>query len=651
MQNKNDLSQKWAGESSVYASDFRRRPLAYQWNCARISSISQFRSKRPHSGGLRLPLGHRPGVRAMLVGILRACSAFLFAVCVLVFLEATACGQTRVRPGRTPATRLPISRTTFGRADLSQQDRKAFDEIGGLLGKVATGLVTVIAENEGEAPSTATGIIVDANGLIATSWHTLSSRLLTDILVVPPGGKPVRARLLAVDEKLDLVILKPGADFVVAHVFSGVLSDNVRQGTPALTVGYPVPPRLSVFRTTVRGQRTVQEMPKAIGERFPLRHAYKYIEIDAGVCYGTVGGPLFDDSGNVLGLCALREDEDKPGFAIEWKAIADMVSKARGAQQISLASLRDSASAGIARKLLGLPGITDQVYGSLRDRKSKVFCSKCGGYATVEQTIYETRYEPPVSAGIFIKPGKTVEVPVKTIQVTCPTCHGGRITAEPGDAYDALCEIASRLVNLDQNCWKAGEAWDDGCDALERTAFDDAIYAGDLNAKAEMALADPNSSLGKPVVFFGAVAEVRAAGDFSLLLMNVSGRAAMVFYRGKVDDLKEAHCQVAGIISGVEGSTPLVLAATVVPVHTPNPAYKSTRPRSRVPRLAPDQNQSPTPQESNSAGDLLRTAKLFIQGKLRARAIEVLRDLTQKYPKSEEANEAKDLLKDLGAEK
>jgi hypothetical protein len=125
----------------------------------------------------------------------------------------------------------------YEEAGLSQQNRKAFDEIGGLLGKVVTGLVTVIAENKGEAPSTATGIVIDANGLIATSWHTLSSRLLTDILVVPPGGQPARASLLAVNEKLDLVILKPGADFVVGHVFSGVPSDSVRQGTPSLTVG------------------------------------------------------------------------------------------------------------------------------------------------------------------------------------------------------------------------------------------------------------------------------------------------------------------------------------------------------------------------------------------------------------------------------
>ena len=596
----------------------------------------------------------------MLVGIWRACSAFLFAVCVLVFLEATACGQTRVRPGRTPATRpgrtpatsQPISRMAYEGAGLSQQDRKAFDEIGGLLGKVATGLVTVIAENKGEAPSTATGIVVDAGGLIATSWHTLSSRLLTDILVVPPGGRPVRASLLAVDEKLDLVILKPEAGFVVAHVFSGVPSDNVRQGTSALTVGCPVPPRLSVFQTAVRGQRTIQEMPKAIGERFPLRHAYKYIEIDAGVCYGTVGGPLFDDSGNVLGLCALREDEGKPGFAIEWKAIADMVAKARGAQQIPLANLRDSASEGIARKLLGVPVITDQVYGSLRGPKCMVLCRTCGGYATVKEEIYEDRYEPPrqIAPGITM-PGKTVQVFVKAIQVTCPECQGGRITANPGDAYDALCEIASRLVNLDQNCWKAGGAWDDGCDALERTAFDDAIYAEALNSKAGDVLAAPENNRGKPVVFFGEVSEVRIAGDFSLLLVNASGRTVVVFYRGAVDKLKQAQCQVAGIISGVESSTPLVLAAMVTPVHAPNPAYKSIRPRSRVPRLASAQNHSATSQESNSAADLLRMAKMYVQGKLRTRAIEVLRDLVADYPKSEEAEEAKDLLKDLGAEK
>jgi len=307
-------------------------------------------------------------------------------------------------------------------------------------------------------------------------------------------------------------------------------------------------------------------------------------------------------------------------------------------------------SAGIARKLLGSPGIADDVYRALRDRKCDLFCPKCGGRGTVEETIYETKHLPAKREGIFIRPAQTVEVPVKTIRVACPACNGGRIIANPGSSYDALCEVVSSLVNLDHNCWDAGDAWDCGCDALEKVAFNDVICAAAMNAQAESVFADPGSNRGKPVLFFGSVSEIRAAGDFFLLLMNAPDRPAVVLYRGAAEGLKAAPCQVTGIISGVCGSTPLVLAATVTPVHAPHRSYKSSRPRLRVPRRTSAKTSSQKVKKSSPATDLLRTAKMYAQGKMRTNAIKKLRELMKKYPKSEQVEEAQAMLKALEAE-
>src|SRR6185437_11182820 len=149
------------------------------------------------------------------------------------------------------------------------------------------------AAKKGESPRgtvlTGTGIVVSADGVILTNRHVVPD--CRTITIHRLDGSTIPARLLASDAENDLAILKAalGATGVVGFRDGAA----IRQGDAIAAVGFPLSGLLSSGTTLTTG--TVSALAG-------MRNDSRFLQISAPVQPGNSGGPLLDQSGNLVGV-------------------------------------------------------------------------------------------------------------------------------------------------------------------------------------------------------------------------------------------------------------------------------------------------------------------------------------------------------------
>ncbi len=135
------------------------------------------------------------------------------------------------------------------------------------------------------------GFAIDADGHIVTNEHVVNGA--EDITVTFKDGLTAKARLIGVDDKTDLALIKIDVDKPVPFVAFGD-SEGVRAGDWVLTVGNPfgLGHSVNVGVVSARG-RTIGAGPYD-----------DFLQIDAQINRGNSGGPAFDLNGNVVGVNA-----------------------------------------------------------------------------------------------------------------------------------------------------------------------------------------------------------------------------------------------------------------------------------------------------------------------------------------------------------
>lgn len=151
-----------------------------------------------------------------------------------------------------------------------------------------------------EATSLGSGFIISTDGYVVTNNHVISSRGRNG----QPGTNPVdtitvtlsdrteyEARIVGRDPASDLAVLKiDGADLPFVNFGD---SDILRVGDWVLAIGNP----FGLGGTVTAG--IVSALQRTIGQG----GAYdRYIQTDASINQGNSGGPMFDLSGNVVGI-------------------------------------------------------------------------------------------------------------------------------------------------------------------------------------------------------------------------------------------------------------------------------------------------------------------------------------------------------------
>lgn len=144
-----------------------------------------------------------------------------------------------------------------------------------------------------------TGVIYRSDGYIITNAHVVKD--MDSIVVVLSNSKAYRARLKAIDESLDLAVVKIDKGGLTPAVF-GNISDVV-VGQEVIAIGTPL--SFSLRNSATKG--IISGMNRSTdGE-------YRLIQSDAAINGGNSGGPLVNSKGQVIGINSVK----LIGFGVE----------------------------------------------------------------------------------------------------------------------------------------------------------------------------------------------------------------------------------------------------------------------------------------------------------------------------------------------
>jgi serine protease Do len=140
--------------------------------------------------------------------------------------------------------------------------------------------------------SLGSGFVIDPSGYIVTNNHVISGA--EEITVRLHDDTELKAKLIGTDEKTDLALLKVETPKPIASLNWGD-SDALRIGDWVLAIGNPFGLGGTVTAGIVSARNRVLD-----------QGAYDdYIQTDASINRGNSGGPLFNMSGDVIGVNTL----------------------------------------------------------------------------------------------------------------------------------------------------------------------------------------------------------------------------------------------------------------------------------------------------------------------------------------------------------
>jgi serine protease Do len=199
--------------------------------------------------------------------------------------------------------------------------------------------------------SLGSGFVIDPAGLIVTNEHVIDGA--EQITVTLNDGTSLPAKLVGRDERTDLALLrvKPAKPLAAAHFGN---SDHVRVGDWVIAIGNP----FGLGSTVTAGIVSARNRDIAAG---PYDD---FIQTDAPINRGNSGGPLFDMSGNVVGINSVIYSPNGGsvgiGFSIPSNMARDVIAQLRqygitkrGWLGVRVQQVTDDVAQG-----LGLPSTT-----------------------------------------------------------------------------------------------------------------------------------------------------------------------------------------------------------------------------------------------------------------------------------------------------
>jgi S1-C subfamily serine protease len=141
--------------------------------------------------------------------------------------------------------------------------------------------------------SSGTGFFVAADGVMITNAHVVEN--CTAIRVTTGQGTTADAKIVARDVRNDLALLATGLTVKKAAAFRA----SIRLGEPVEAFGYPLADLLAKT-----GNFTLGNVSALVG----IGEDSRYLQISVPVQPGNSGGPLLDQSGNLVGVVSGKLD-------------------------------------------------------------------------------------------------------------------------------------------------------------------------------------------------------------------------------------------------------------------------------------------------------------------------------------------------------
>jgi S1-C subfamily serine protease len=141
-----------------------------------------------------------------------------------------------------------------------------------------------------EGAAFGSGVFISADGLLLTAAHVVSGN--KECLVELSSKVRLPASVIRVDSDADVALLRvTGGGFRPARCSA---QPQLQPGKDVLVIGTPLSNAysLSVSRGVVSGIRKIDGV--------------EYVQTDAAVNRGNSGGPMFDGSGNLIGIVVLK---------------------------------------------------------------------------------------------------------------------------------------------------------------------------------------------------------------------------------------------------------------------------------------------------------------------------------------------------------
>jgi serine protease Do len=253
--------------------------------------------------------------------------------------------------------------------------------------------------------SLGTGFIISADGKVVTNYHVIAGA--DEVFVNLNGSRndKIEARILGVDEKLDLALLQLTKKGTYPAVKFGD-SDNMKVGDWVVAVGNPFG----------LGQTVTAGIVSAKGRVLGAGPYDSFIQTDASINPGNSGGPLFDIEGNVVGInTAVIASAQGIGFAIPSNLARQVLDQliasghvSRGWLGVSVKDLNDEEAKALAVDKNAGTFVFDVAPGSPADVagiKTKDLVTKINGQPVVNAQAMPglvAKYQPAAKITITV---------------------------------------------------------------------------------------------------------------------------------------------------------------------------------------------------------------------------------------------------------
>ncbi len=180
--------------------------------------------------------------------------------------------------------------------------------------KTASKVVFLIMSKSGEIHARASGVILTADGYVATNYHALQGADAVEIRFFPDPGDSENyksfngAKLLYADAERDIAVLKVNSDSLPFLQATNRLTGEPRVGETVFAIGNPK----GLSNTISEG---IVSALRAVGNEDVIQHT-------AAISPGSSGGALVDSDGALLGMNSWQvADAQNLNFAIAAKYI------------------------------------------------------------------------------------------------------------------------------------------------------------------------------------------------------------------------------------------------------------------------------------------------------------------------------------------